>query len=83
MAPVVINIVCFQYLGTGGSEAALKALNTEIILRLQESGVAVASDTTLNGRHSLRAAINNHRTTRADIDILVHEVLRLGAELQV
>ncbi|HOZ35051.1 MAG TPA: pyridoxal-dependent decarboxylase, partial [Tabrizicola sp.] len=59
MAPVAINIVCFRYRGQGGTEETLRALNTEIMLPIQESGVAVPTDTTLNGRHSLRAAINN------------------------
>ncbi len=82
MAPAAINIVCFRYQGTGGSEAALRALNTEIMLRIQESGVAVPTDTTLHGRHSLRAAINNHRTRPEDLDLLLDEVLRHGAALQ-
>ncbi len=82
MAPVVINIVCFRYVGRGGTEAELKALNTEIMLRIQESGVAVPTDTTLRGRHSLRAAINSHRTRRADLDVLISEVLRWGENLQ-
>ena len=82
MAPVAINIVCFRYVGTGGTEAKLKALNTEIMLRIQESGIAVLTDTTLAGRHSLRVAINNHRTKRADLDMVIAEVLRHGQALQ-
>ena len=82
IAPAVINIVCFRYKGWGGSEADLKALNTEIMLRIQESGVAVLTDTTVHGKHCLRAAIVNHRTTRADLDVLVGEVLRWGPDLQ-
>ena len=49
---------------------------------MQEAGTATLSDTTLLGRHSLRVAIANHRTRRADLDLLVGEVLRVGAELQ-
>ncbi len=79
--PTKINIVCFRYDPGGLSEAALKELNTEIMVRMQESGVAAISDTTVQSRHCLRAAINNHRTTRADLDILVDEILRLGAAL--
>src|SRR5690606_22733186 len=77
--PVTINIVCFRYDPGGMPEAALKRLNTEIMVRMQEAGVAAVSDTTVQGRHCLRAAIANHRTTRADLDILVEEVLRQGA----
>lgn len=59
----------------------LKGLNTEIMVRMQEAGIAAVSDTTVQGRHCLRAAINNHRTTPADLDILVDEVARQGASL--
>ncbi len=82
MAPTTINIVCFRFDPGGLDEPALKALNMEIMLRLQEAGVAVPSDTTLHGRHCLRVAICNHRTRYDDIDLLVAEVLRLGSKLQ-
>jgi aromatic-L-amino-acid/L-tryptophan decarboxylase len=82
MAPTAINIVCFRYLGRGATEDMLRALNTEILLRIQESGIAVPTDTTLKGRHALRAAINNHRTRPEDLDLLMAEVLRHGAALE-
>ena len=82
MAPTVINIASFRYRGAGGDEAKLKSLNSEIMLRLQEEGTAVITDTTLQGRYCLRAAIANHRTRREDLDMLVAEVLRLGDALQ-
>ncbi len=81
MAPVPINIVCFRYRMDGADESALRALNNEIMLRLQESGVALPSDTTVHGRHCLRVAINNHRTRREDLDLLISEVIRLGDEI--
>ena len=59
----------------------LKTLNTEIMLRMQEAGVAAVSDTTVRGEHCLRAAINNHRTRRNDLELLVRETVRLGHEL--
>lgn len=83
MAPAAINVVCYRYVGRGGTEAELRALNTEIMLRIQESGVAVPTDTTLHGRHSLRAAINNHRSRPSDVDLLLDEVLRHGEILQI
>ena len=78
VAPANINIVCYRYDPGGMAEDRLKALNTEIMLRLQESGVAAVSDTTVHGRHCLRAAINNHRTQDADLELLVAETVRLG-----
>jgi hypothetical protein len=51
------------------------------LIRLHESGRVAPSYTTLNGRYCLRAAIANHRTRRADLDILVEEVVRQGQAL--
>lgn len=82
MAPTKINIVCFRYCGNGGNEEKLKTLNTEIMLRIQEAGTAVPTDTTLRGKYCLRAAINNHRTQCQDLDLLVAETIRIGDELQ-
>ena len=81
VAPTSINIVCFRYSPRGMEDLARKALNIEIMLRLQEEGIAVLSDTTVHGEHCLRVAINNHRTRREDMDMLVEETLRLGALL--
>jgi aromatic-L-amino-acid/L-tryptophan decarboxylase len=78
MAPVNLNIVCFRYKGTIRDEEKLQAINTEIMLRLQENGTAAISDTVLRGRHSLRAAIVNHRTRDADLELLVKETVRIG-----
>ncbi|MBT3333016.1 MAG: aminotransferase class V-fold PLP-dependent enzyme [Rhodospirillaceae bacterium] len=76
-----INIVCYRYEPKNISAAALKHLNTEIMLQMQETGVAAVSDTTVHGKHCLRVAINNHRTVREDLDILVAETVRLGNSL--
>jgi aromatic-L-amino-acid/L-tryptophan decarboxylase len=81
VAPTTINIVCFRYRPPGLDGAALKGLNIEIMLRLQEEGIAALSDTTVHGEHCLRVAINNHRTRREDLATLVQETLRLGALL--
>lgn len=81
-APVSINIICFRYRPKTIAEEAVKPLNIEIMLRLQEQGIAAITDTTIRGAHALRVAINNHRTKRQDLDLLISEILRLGAELQ-
>ncbi|ESX22332.1 aspartate aminotransferase family protein [Mesorhizobium sp. M1148] len=80
-APTSINIVCFRYRADGLDGERAKALNTEIMLRLQEDGTAAISDTTVQGRHCLRVAINNHRTRREDLDLLVAETVRLVNEI--
>jgi aromatic-L-amino-acid decarboxylase len=79
-ASPTINIVCFRY-QPGLRGEALKALNTEIMLRLQEEGIAALSDTTVHGQHWLRVAITNHRTRREDLDLLVRQVTRLGRQI--
>lgn len=76
-----INIVCFRFAPEGQGEERLKEINVEIMLSLQETGVAALSDTTIGGRHCLRAAICNHRTRPEDLHLLVSEVLRLGREI--
>jgi aromatic-L-amino-acid/L-tryptophan decarboxylase len=81
VARTTINIVCFRYRPPGLDELALKRLNVEIMLRLQEDGVAAISDTTVRGKHCLRVAINNHRTRRSDLDLLVREILRRGRDI--
>jgi len=78
MAPIGLDIVCFRYNPGGLNDEALDALNKEVLIRLQEQGIAAPSYTTLNGRYCLRAAIANHRSTQADFDALVEAVVRLG-----
>ena len=81
VAPTTINIVCFAIL-TGRDDAeAGKRINIEAMLRLQEEGIAVLSDTTIKGRHCLRVAITNQRTRRSDLDLLVRELVRLRSVL--
>ncbi|KUJ79728.1 amino acid decarboxylase [Ruegeria marisrubri] len=81
MAPVLLNIVCFRFRTDNHSEDELRHINTEIMLRLQEKGIAAPSDTTIAGRHCLRVAIVNHRTRKDDLDLLVAEVRRIGTEI--
>lgn len=78
-APVDLNIVCFRYIAK--DEEASKSLNTEIMLRLQEYGLAVPSDTTVQGKHGLRCAFNNHRTQREDIDGFLKDLLQIATEI--
>ncbi|MCT7374172.1 pyridoxal phosphate-dependent decarboxylase family protein [Chelativorans salis] len=81
VAPTNINIVCFRFRSEGMGSGELKALNLEIMLRLQEQGTAALSDTTVRGEHCLRVAINNHRTRGGDLRLLVRECVRLGRHI--
>jgi aromatic-L-amino-acid/L-tryptophan decarboxylase len=81
VAPTNINIVCFRYRPADVDRATLKLINGEVMVRLQEQGIAAISDTTVHGEHCLRAAINNHRTRRSDLELLVRETVRLGDDI--
>ena len=81
LAPVPLNVVCFRYLAPGKEGKALDAVNEEILLRVQERGIAVPSSTVLGERFALRVAITNHRSRREDFDLFVDAVLKIGGEL--
>ena len=78
MAPVALNICCLRYAGAEISGAALDALNEEIVIRLQELGIAAPSTTRLNGVTVIRVNLTNHRTRTADLDLLLAEIAALG-----
>lgn len=82
LAPVPLNIVCFRYRVNGWDEPALNAFNQELLIRLQESGVAAPSHTVLSGRYAIRVAITNHRSRREDFDLLVRQLLWLGEQMR-
>jgi len=75
-APVPLNIVCFSLAGEVGGER-----NRELVMRLQERGLAAPSTTLIGGREVIRAAIFNHRTSLADIDAFFEDAARVAAEL--
>ena len=83
LAPAPLNVVCFRFVAPGGGadDASLNALNKEILLRIQESGIAIPSQTVLNGKFAIRVAITNHRSRREDFDLLVRAVVETGTAL--
>lgn len=81
LAPAGLNILCFRYRLAGATDEELNALNLELLMQLQESGVAVPSGTRLAGRFALRVANTNQRSRREDFELLVNEVIRLGRSL--
>jgi len=75
LAPVQLNIVCFRY-----RAADANGVNRNIVIDIQESGIAAPSTTILDGQLAIRAAIVNHRTDTCDIDALIAAVLEFGAQ---
>jgi aromatic-L-amino-acid/L-tryptophan decarboxylase len=80
LAPVPLNVVCFRYRQADLTPAQLNALNQEILLQLQERGIAAPSGTMINGQYAIRVANVNHRSRRADFTHLVTAICELGAE---
>jgi aromatic-L-amino-acid/L-tryptophan decarboxylase len=82
MAPVPLNVVCFRYVPSARpDDEALDALNLEIVLRLQEQGIATPSGTRLHGRYAIRVANVNHRSRESDFEALVDAVVGIGARI--
>lgn len=81
LASAQLNICCFRLRPDGLEEPALDALNEEIVLRLQESGVAAPSTTRLKGHLAIRINLTNHRTQESDLDLLLTEIVRIGGEV--
>jgi aromatic-L-amino-acid decarboxylase len=79
---VTLNIVCFRYAPTHVDAQQLNPINVEIVLRLQERGIAVPSGTLVDGHYAIRCAIVNHRSRYADFEALVDAVVRIGDELR-
>jgi len=82
MAPAPTNIVCFRYKGGINDDTRLNQLNQELLMRIHESGIAVPSYTTLNGKYSLRVANTNQRSRLPDFDLLVETVIQYGRVLE-
>lgn len=84
LAPVTLNIVCFRYVRPemlGLPAARVDAINRQIVIAIQESGLAAPSATTVGGVAAVRVNLTNHRTVRADLDILADAVVRIGDQV--
>ncbi len=81
LAAVSLNIVCFRYAPSGTAEKTLDSLNAAILIALQSRGIAVPSQTVLQGRFAIRVCITNHRSEDHDFDFLVAAVVAIGAEM--
>ena len=76
LAPVELSAVCFRHrVGEPATDEELSRHNSAILKRLVERGRVYLSNTTVRGKFALRACIVNHRTTDADVDSVIPEVL--------
>ena len=81
-APVALNIVCFRVATPSMSPEEQDALNKELLLRIQETGLAVPSGSRIGGRYVIRVACSNHRSTLADFEMLAEGVENLSRQIQ-
>ena len=80
-APVSLNVVCFRIAPPAMSPERQDALNKELLLRIQESGLAIPSGSRIAGRYVLRVACSNHRSRWADFEALATGIERLAGAL--
>lgn len=84
LAPVPLNVVCFRYIANDLEERNYNCndFNQELLLRIQEKGIAIPSSTLIDGKFALRVAITNHRSHKEDFELLISSVLEIGHELE-
>lgn len=78
LTPVSLNIVCFRFAQPGMDDDELNLLNKEILIQLQEQGIAAPSYTILNGKYAIRLSITNHRTKAKDLDKVITATIDIG-----
>ncbi len=77
-----LSICCFRYRPVGWQdEAALDALNADILDELRREGRSLPSATRVNDHFALRACYINPRNDRAHVGFLVDDVLAAGRRL--
>jgi len=81
LALVELSAVCFRYIAAGLSEDELNRHNAAILKRVVQRGRVYLSNATLRGKFCLRACVVNHRTTEADVDSVITEVLAAAKDL--
>jgi aromatic-L-amino-acid decarboxylase len=84
MAPVELSTICFRHVGVNPlTEDELNRQNADILKRVVQRGHVYLSNATLRGKFCLRACIVNHRTTEADVDSVIPEVLTAAKDLSL
>jgi glutamate/tyrosine decarboxylase-like PLP-dependent enzyme len=81
VAPAPLNVLNFRWAPPDVPAAALDDVNREVLLRIQERGIALPSGTTLPRGYAIRCANTNHRTADADFDALLDATVAIGREV--
>jgi len=82
LAPVELSAVCFRYRSPDKSEEELNRMNETILQRVIRRRRVYISNASLRGKFALRACFVNHRTTGADVEAVVEEVLAAAEEVE-
>ena len=69
LAPVVLTAVCFRMRGVD---------HTEVLATLAAEGTALLGPALVDGHDGIRVCVTNHRTTKADVDLIVDRLRELG-----
>jgi aromatic-L-amino-acid decarboxylase len=81
VAPVALNVVAFRFDDPSTPPERRDYVNRELLMRVQERGIAIPSATVIDGRFTLRACICNHRSRREDFDDFVRYGDAIVAEI--
>ena len=81
MLQPTLSICCFRYRRNGLDEAALDALNTEIVQTLRAEMSLVPSTARIEGNLAIRACIVNPATTLMEVAALADSVVSIGDRL--
>ena len=80
-----LNIVCFRCVVSRSNEIGLDTLNElnkQLLVTLQERGIAVVSPIVVDGdKFAMRMCITNHRTKMSDMDMFMAQLIELTDEL--
>src|SRR5438552_962363 len=97
LAPIELSIFCFRHLPARLNRALataspserktieeqLDAHNERLLVALQRDGSSYLSNAGLRGRFSLRGCVMNYRTTLRDMEILLDDLRRVAAALEI
>jgi aromatic-L-amino-acid decarboxylase len=79
LAEPVLSICCFRYRAPGQADGtALDDANERIVKGIWARGRSTPSTTRVGGQLAIRPCFINPRTTMADADTLIDEVLAVG-----
>jgi glutamate/tyrosine decarboxylase-like PLP-dependent enzyme len=81
-APVELNVVAWRHADPELTAERQDHVNRELLMRIQERGVAIPSSTIIDGRFTLRVCICNHRSRQEDFDDLIAAAERIIEEIR-